>query len=137
MQTDLMELSAVHDLGSFRNSYAKDGNIRKGYDAFDVAVHPVVRDHPVTGQPCLFVNEAFTMHIVGMMADESRRLLDYLFSHLQRPDLQVRWNWQEGDCALWDNRSTQHYACADYMEHRRMHRVTIIDDKLGTHAALG
>ena len=104
MQNDLRKLRAVHDLGTFRNKFAMDGDIRQGYDSFGVAVHPIVTEHPVTGQPCLFVNETFTVHIVGLMANESRRLLEYLFSHIQRPDLQVRWKWELGDAVLWDNR---------------------------------
>ena len=45
------------------------------------------------GRECLFVNETFTTHIEGLMADESRRLLAYLFGHMYRPDFQCRWQW--------------------------------------------
>ena len=41
----------------------------------------------------------------------------------------VRWNWREGDIAIWDNRSTQHYAVADYDDHPRLlHRITLAGD---------
>lgn len=53
----------------------------------------------------LYVNEIFTSFILNeqrsMKTDESRRLLDYLFSHLARPDYQCRWRWELGDVAVW------------------------------------
>jgi len=134
MQADLRSLSAVHDLGTFRNAYATDAGdaMNAGVAKFGSAIHPIVRTHPVTGEPCLFVNEAFTAHVVGKMAAESQRLLQYLFSHINCPDFQVRWRWQLGDAALWDNRNTQHYAVADYAgQFRRMHRVTMLEDNIG------
>ena len=132
MRTYLRSLNAVHDMGSLRNSCVRrDGasGITQGHADFGCAICPIVTTHPVTGRSCLFVNEAFTVHVVGLMAGESRRLLNYLFDHIQRPDFQCRWKWQLGDVAIWDNRSTQHYACADYVGFsRRMHRVTVVDD---------
>ena len=134
MKSDLRELRAVHDMGSFRNGYAKAGGaeaINAGHADFGCAIWPVVTVHPVTRRECLFVNETFTVQVDGLMADQSRRLLAYLFSHLQRPEFQCRWKWELGDIAVWDNRSTQHYACADFHGYsRRMHRVTVINDEL-------
>jgi hypothetical protein len=41
----------------------------------------------------------------------------------------IRWNWQPGDVAVWDNRATQHYAVADYDEqYRRLNRITLAGD---------
>jgi taurine dioxygenase len=41
----------------------------------------------------------------------------------------VRWSWQSGDIAIWDNRATQHYAVADYDDlPRRLHRITVAGD---------
>jgi len=38
--------------------------------------------------------------------------------------------WQKGSVALWDNRTTQHFAVADYVPaYRRMHRVIIKTDR--------
>ena len=92
--------------------------------------HPVVRTHPVTGRKGLFVNEGFTRAIEGLSALESQALLNLLFQHSAKPEFTVRWSWQLGDVAFWDNRITQHYAVADYLPVRRiMHRATIIGDR--------
>jgi len=38
----------------------------------------------------------------------------------------VRWRWKAGDVAIWDNRSTQHYAIDDYgTQDRVVRRVTL------------
>jgi taurine dioxygenase len=94
------------------------------------AVHPVAPKHPVTGKQLLFVNRSFTQHIVGMLKAESDRLLEYLFSHIDTPNNQVRFRWSKGAVAMWDNRCTQHFAVADYLpDYRRMHRVIVDTDR--------
>ncbi len=87
---------------------------------------PVVRKHPFTGKPCLFVNEGYTSRIVGVSESESKELLDYLFQHVTRPEFIYRHNWREGDLLAWDNCATQHCAIMDYAPLlRRMERTTI------------
>lgn len=87
---------------------------------------PVVRKHPFTGKPCLFVNEGYTTRIVGVPDSESRSLLDYLFHHVTRPEFIYRHQWREGDLLAWDNCATQHCAIMDYPPLlRRMERTTI------------
>lgn len=127
-------LSAVHDMGAFRNNYLKENNdieaLNKGMAAFGSAVHPIAPKHPVTRRQLLFVNRSFTQHIVGMLKAESDRLLAYLFSHLESANFQVRFRWRKGSVAMWDNRCTQHFAVADYLPaYRRMHRVIIDTDR--------
>ena len=93
-------------------------------------VHPVIRRHPVSGRKALFVSDGFTTHINELPPQESDALLRFLFSHFAKPEYSVRWRWQEGDVAFWDNRITQHYAVDDYRPaHRIMHRATILGDK--------
>lgn len=89
--------------------------------------HPVIRTHPDTGKPCIFVNEGYTTRILDMPEDESRRTLDLLFDHLQQPAHVYRHSWRLNDLLLWDNCATQHKAVFDYALplRRRMERVTI------------
>jgi taurine dioxygenase len=134
IRTLVSRLSAVHDMGAFRNNYLKDGNdleaLNKGMAAFGSAVHPIAPTHPVTGRQLLFVNRSFTQHIVGMLKAESDRLLGYLFGHIESANFQVRFRWRKGSVAMWDNRCTQHFAVADYLPaYRRMHRVIIDTDR--------
>jgi taurine dioxygenase len=78
----------------------------------------------------LFVNTSFTTRITGMDRDESDRLLRLLFQQAHVPEYQVRFRWQPGDIAFWDNRATQHYAVNDYGSRRRVaERVAIAGDR--------
>ncbi|CDK29524.1 unnamed protein product [Kuraishia capsulata CBS 1993] len=99
--------------------------------------HPLVRTHPVTGWKALFVNKKYTKRIVGLEPQESKAILDYLFSVFESNlDLQVRFNWKPtkpgvGTSALWDNRISQHFAVWDYegTEPRHGTRVTSLAEK--------
>ena len=107
---------------------------------FPDAEHPVVRTHPETGEKVLFVN-SFTTHFTNFhttanvrvgqdFTQGSSQLLQYLISQAQIPEYQVRWRWKPGSVAMWDNRSTQHYAVMDYPPcHRKMERAGIVGDK--------
>lgn len=90
------------------------------------ATHPVIRWIPEIEKPSLFVNRVYTQRIEGLTAPESHALLQGLFAVAESPDRQVRLSWNVGDTVIWDNRSTQHYAVADYWPERRvMHRVAV------------
>jgi len=92
--------------------------------------HPVVRTHPQSGRKGLFVNGGFTTEINELPEEEGAALLAFLLAHQARPEFTIRWRWQTGDVAFWDNRSTSHYAVDDYRPNRRiMHRATILGDK--------
>jgi alpha-ketoglutarate-dependent sulfate ester dioxygenase len=79
-----------------------------------VAVHPVVRVHPETGQRALYVNSGFTRHILWLSPRQSHAILDMLLDHVSLPEYTVRHRWQPGDVAMWDNRQTQHLAPTDH-----------------------
>jgi taurine dioxygenase len=104
---------------------------RRISDNLLVAIHPVVRVHPKTGEKALFVNPGFTSHIVDVSARESKAILDLLYGEITRPEYTVRLRWEPGTVAFWDNRATAHLAPRD-IEHldlrRTLHRVTLVGD---------
>jgi alpha-ketoglutarate-dependent taurine dioxygenase len=134
---DLVDgLTAVHD-GTREFGYylaqrrGGQGNEWDGQTVtrLDPVEHPVVRVHPETGRKGIFVNPGFTSHIAGVSDAESRAILDLLYAHLTKPEHIVRHRWRLGDVAMWDNRSTAHYANRDYGTERRvMHRITLRGD---------
>ena len=103
-----------------------DGRLGNRELATQDAVHPVVIRHPDTGRKALYVNANFTVKIEGWTLEESQALLQHLYRHAARPEFTCRFRWREGSLALWDNRSTWHFAINDYHGERRlMHRITI------------
>ncbi|MFI9149674.1 TauD/TfdA dioxygenase family protein [Streptomyces sp. NPDC053367] len=90
--------------------------------------HPVVRVHPLTGEPGLFIG-GFAQRIVGLSAAESRKILDLLQAYVVRPENILRHRWSPDQLVLFDNRITQHYAVDNYDGlPRRLHRVTVAGD---------
>jgi len=91
--------------------------------------HPIVRTHPETGRPTLYVNVAFTRSIVGMDDEEAHPLLRRLYRQATIVDVQCRFRWRPGSVAFWDNRATQHVVSNDFLPARRvMERVTVCGD---------
>jgi alpha-ketoglutarate-dependent sulfate ester dioxygenase len=90
--------------------------------------HPVVRVHPETGERTLVAGD-FVRAFVGLDSYESQTLLELLQRRITMPENTVRWNWEPGDVAVWDNRATQHRAVDDYDDqYRLMNRVTVQGD---------
>ena len=131
IRTLLDGLTAAHDASATFSRFRDDdpsGQQKAKLAALRSVRHPVVRVHPETGERGLFVNDTFTREIEGLLPIESDALLRLLHTHTTQPERVVRWRWADGDVAFWDNRSTAHYATADYTERRVMHRVTIAGD---------
>ena len=88
----------------------------------------MVRVHPETGKRVLLLGH-FVKHFVGLGQTESTALFQLLQARITKLENTIRWNWQLGDLAIWDNRATQHYAVADYDDqYRRLSRVTLAGD---------
>ena len=90
------------------------------------AVHPIALAHPETGRKGIYVNAAFTTGIEGMEKEEADPILHKLYSACVKPEFHYRFEWKPGSLAMWDNRSTWHWAMNDYHGQRRyMHRITL------------
>ena len=127
LQRLLCGLTATHDgEGLYRGRYGTDDRGR----VYPRADHPVIRTHPVTGRPALFVNSFFTTRIRELSKPESDALLAFLFRHIETPEFACRFRWQANSVAFWDNRAAQHHALWDYFPHTRHGtRVTIKGDR--------
>jgi taurine dioxygenase len=93
--------------------------------------HPLVRVHPESGERALYASPAFLRKIVGLTARESQQLLELLWEHMVRPEFVVRFRWNAGDIAMWDNRATAHLAPEDIFDtdfDRQLYRITLVGD---------
>ena len=127
-------LHAVHDFINFRrlfkNTEEDQRRLRDMEARYPNPTHPVVRTVLDSGEKAIYVNAQFTKFIVGMTAEESRLVLDFLYQQAKVPEYQFRIRWQPGTIVFWDNRCTQHYANNDYYPNRRrMERVAVVGDK--------
>lgn len=94
------------------------------------SVHPVVRVHPETGEKVIFVNPNFTSHLVELSRREGNHVLAMLYEQIQRQEFTVRFRWEPGSIAFWDNRATAHLVPTDVPRgmHRSMQRITLAGD---------
>jgi alpha-ketoglutarate-dependent sulfate ester dioxygenase len=98
-----------------------------------VSEHPLVTVHAETGERVLFVSPSYVKEIVGLTPRESHKLLEMLWEHVTRPEYTVRFKWNEGDIAFWDNRSTSHLAPTDIFASdfdRQLYRITLVGQPL-------
>ena len=93
--------------------------------------HPAVRTHPVTGLKALNINPGFVTGFAELKKYESDKLLDFFHTHVHAADDHyVRWKWQVGSVAMWDNRCTVHRVIpGSYTTPRQGIRTTVFGEK--------
>jgi taurine dioxygenase len=127
MRETLLGLDAVHSAGmAYGTGGYLDGvkhlmstPIAPSKDAYREHVHPAVIAHAETGKPALYLNPVYTQRISSWSNAESQGLLQHLYRHSVNENFTWRLRWSKGTLAIWDNRSTQHFALNDYHGHRR------------------
>ncbi|WGX96544.1 TauD/TfdA family dioxygenase [Nocardioides sp. L-11A] len=126
------DLWAVHTNDyDYANHYTEEGEANSQFSRAEFAStvyqtqHPVVRIHPETGERALLLGH-FVKNFVGFNSKESAALFNLLQDRVTKLENTVRWAWQAGDVAIWDNRATQHYAVADFdTQLREVRRITV------------
>ena len=126
MQVFLGGLKASHESEHFYKGRYQNKNEVDRNKEYPSAIHPIIRTHPETGKKAIYVNKFFTTRIEGLADQESKLILDYLFTHIEKTEFQIRYKWNKNDMAFWDNRCTIHKALWDYFPNERKgRRVTI------------
>ncbi|MFD7816856.1 TauD/TfdA dioxygenase family protein [Streptomyces sp. NPDC059785] len=122
-------LRAEHRLGvGYQSRPGPDAYLEHLQDHQVATVHPLVRVHPESGERLLFVNGYYVERIMDVSRAENARLLEMFTEQITRPEYTVRFRWEPGSVAFWDNRATVHLAPADTgrLDHPRvMHRVML------------
>lgn len=106
------------------------GHFRAGVEELpstaQTAEHPIVLNHPRTGQPILYVNRELTYEIVGLSLEESAALLEELIGYANDASVIYRHVWTLRDLIVWDNISMQHARTPfDQRYKRTLRRVQI------------
>lgn len=123
MQTFLKSLTARHDP---RGHYLYVSGVKK-LEELGAAIHPIVRLHPLTNDPALYVNSGFTGRVMELSDRESESLLKFLYDTIAYSvDAQIRVRWEPDTMVFWDNRIVQHHASFDYFpQERKGYRATV------------
>lgn len=129
-----LELDIEHDAVymALRHDFGSSGMLSTLFDMDESNIHPAVIRHPETGQLCLFVGNGYVKRIKGFSAEQSEQLIKLALDQVKIPELQVRYSWQPGDIAIWDNLGTVHYGVAGDLRNQRrlLHRVAAWSPKV-------
>jgi len=133
LKEKLHSMSAIHSLKGGYTKVNRPDDVKSDI----VSTHPAIIKHPETNVPLLYLNQNFTMKLVGMSEQESAELMKRVFEEASTPDKILSHSWSVGDVVVWDNLGVQHLAKADYEGLRRMHRVVVHDPKLRVERYVG
>ncbi len=136
MQDLLAGLECVH---SCHGSFVEIAERKSGIEglaeqikaAYPARRHPLVRTHPESGRRSLFMTDRGVMHRIADLPErESDAILDFLDAHVAEPRFHVRWKWQPGELAIWDERTTLHRGVSDHYPMRRVIRRCTVDGEV-------
>jgi len=106
-----------------------------GFHDGPVPLRPLVKIHPATGRPSLFIGR-HAHAIPGLSDEESEQLLDELMTFACQPPRTYEHHWQVGDIVVWDNRCVLHRARPWDPAEARVMKHTRISGDPATEAAM-
>jgi taurine dioxygenase len=125
----LETLTAVHDVetqGFLTLAYQDPVELAAQKARTPTIEAPLVRVHPETGRKQIYANELYTQRILGLSRIASESILNILFDLVRSPDVQTRYQWDQGSVLIWDNRTVQHRGVGDFgAGHRVLYRAVI------------
>ena len=132
LKNKIKNLKVIHDhdyIISLSNELSKRKN-KGNYDKLDPVIHPLVRRHPSTKKPSLFLSPHTMVSIQNYDNKKGRELLDLLTDHSIQPQYVYKHSWTNHDIVMWDNRCTMHSVepFDNNNIKRIMHRVTLVGD---------
>ena len=132
LKDKIKNLKVIHDHDHII-SLSKELSERKNkghYDKLDPVIHPLVRRHPSTKKPSLFLSPHTMVSIQNYDSKKGRELLDQLIEHSIQPQYVYKHSWTNHDIVMWDNRCTMHSVepFDNNSIKRIMHRVTLVGD---------
>jgi taurine dioxygenase len=137
LKAELTGRTAIHHWSKSKNprfAGALDASARQEGERIASLVpemrQPVVRTHPQTGRPGLYVSPRFTLRIEGVSEERSEMLLAEIFALAEEARFHYRHEWRDNDLVIWDNRCLNHRV-RFFPTHdiRRRLRVSIAGDR--------
>lgn len=129
LQTFLHSLRGEHRFSAPQGATASQEYLELVRDNTLVSEHPLITVHPETGEKVLYISPGFLKSIVDLNIRESRVLLEFLWEHAVSSEFTVRFKWEPGSLAFWDNRATAHVAPQDIFAlefDRQLYRSTLV-----------
>ena len=124
-KTEIADLICEHSLVYSREAIGFVDLTADEIAAFAPVCHPLVRQHPVTGRPSLFLS-AHAGGIVGWTVPEARMFLRDLTEHATQREFVYSHVWRPGAVVIWVFRATIHRARRfDHREVRDVRRTTL------------
>lgn len=131
MQSFLQSLRGQHHFSAPQGATASQEYLELVRNNTLISEHPLITVHPETGENVLYISPGFLKFIVDLNTRESRALLELLWEHAVNSEFTVRFKWEPGSLAFWDNRSTAHVAPQDIFAldfERQLYRTTLVGE---------
>ncbi|NEO53124.1 MAG: TauD/TfdA family dioxygenase [Okeania sp. SIO3B5] len=95
---------------------------------FPAVQHPAVITHPVTQKKSLYMSSGFTTGIIGLDYETNQKILQELFSFMERDEFIHKHKWNDGDLILWENRTLNHKASISVLSEESLnYRIGVYD----------